>query len=301
MCENARQKVDKINFIIPDFLNVEECTYLLSAFSSHREIFKDNINIVGLHGMFVGNSWNKVDKKFDIYRMEYDFLNKIKKKYNDEYKISLFITFDNENITLKDLEDEYSNEVMKIFDDKMNYVICKSKKLAKYIKKTYKNVKVIVDFENQEDDNNEYLLVNPQLNKSDIIKKYKNPEKLILIPDGGFIQNRRWLFKHSKKDFVLTSNNPKKNKYYSKNNSLPFVIAKSREEYLDYESLEFFATLGVKFFLLSGVGVYNIAMYINLIDYIYKDEYKSDARLDQIDILINLKEKEINEIYEYRM
>ena len=172
--QNSKAKKNKINFIIPDFLNVPECVYLLDTFRAHKEIYKDNIDIVGLHGMFVGHSWNIRDKKFEMYTMDYDLLNKIKAKYNNEYNISLFITFDKEDISVKDLEDEYSNKVMEIFNDKKNYVICKSNKLAEYIKETYKNVKIIVDFDENVEHDNEYLLVNPKLNRSEIIKNYKN-------------------------------------------------------------------------------------------------------------------------------
>ena len=35
---------DKINFILPDFLNYDACAYHLSTCRNHPEIFKDNLN-----------------------------------------------------------------------------------------------------------------------------------------------------------------------------------------------------------------------------------------------------------------
>lgn len=299
--QNSKAKKNKINFIIPDFLNVPECVYLLDTFRAHKEIYKDNIDIIGLHGMFVGHSWNIRDKKFEMYTMDYDLLNKIKAKYNNEYNISLFITFDKEEVNVKDLEDEYSNKVMEIFNDKKNYVICKSNRLANYIKETYKNVKVIVDFDESKEQDNERLLVNPKLNRSEVIKNYKNREKLILIPDGGFIPNRRNLFHHSKKELVIKTFNPKKDKYHSNQNSLSFIEAKQQESYLSFEELEEYAKFGINTFMFSGIGMYNIAMYMNYIEYIYKDEYKFDAVNNFLTRLVVLKEQEVKAIHSYEL
>ena len=299
--QNSKAKKNKTNFIIPDFLNVPECVYLLDTFRAHKEIYKDNIDIIGLHGMFVGHSWNIRDKKFEMYTMDYDLLNKIKAKYNNEYNISLFITFDKEEISVKDLEDEYSNKVMEIFNDKKNYVICKSKRLADYIKETYKNVKVIADFEENSEQDNEYLLVNPKYNRSEFIKNYSNPEKLILIPDGGFIPNRRNLFHHSKKELVMKTINPKKDKYHSNKSALSFIEIQKQEEYLTFEDLIDYSNFGINTFVFSGIGVYNIAMYLNYIDYIYKEEYKADACNNFLFRLVQMKEQEVKAIHTFEL
>ena len=34
--QNSKAKKNKINFIIPDFLNVPECVYLLDTFRAHK-------------------------------------------------------------------------------------------------------------------------------------------------------------------------------------------------------------------------------------------------------------------------
>ena len=57
---NECDRENKINFIVPDFLNVAECVYFLDTFRNHFEILKDNINLLGFSGMFPGNMWNEV-------------------------------------------------------------------------------------------------------------------------------------------------------------------------------------------------------------------------------------------------
>lgn len=297
MVKNKKENV-KLNLIIPEFLNVEECVYLLDTFREHREIYKEGIEIFGLSGMFPGCRWSEQDKKFDMYSLSIDMLNGIKNKYNNEYNKSLFILFDKEDISVKDLCDEYSNEVIKIFDDKKNYAICKSKRLIDYLKENYHNINIINYDEPSE---KEFGILNPSENRNKKIFENDNKNNFIIIPDGGFIPNRRNLFHHSKKDSVLFKINPKKDKYYSPKNSLSFIEAKEQEEYLTYEDMIEYAKKGINTFMFSGMGVYNIAMYENYIDYIYTDEYKMDASNNMLTKLIKLKEQECNAIYKYEL
>lgn len=297
--QNSKAKKDKINFIVPDFLNVDECVYLLDTFRSHKEIFKDNIDIVGLSGNFPGSIWNEIDKRFNRYKLSLENLKKLNSKYKS-FEISLYIFFDKKEIKSKDLEDEYSNEIMKIFNDNNNYVICKSSKLKKYIMENYKKINIIDHYE-ENDRSGVYTLIHPNQNRNTSLFEDKDSNKYILYPDTNFIPNKKWLFKHTKKDSVLNKINPKKEVYYSKINSKSFYEVKKDNNFLSYEDLVEYSIKGINKFILSGFGVYNVAMIENIIDYLYKDKYKMDARFQIHAMFFKYKEMECNEIFNYRM
>ena len=112
---------DKINFILPDFLNYDACAYHLSTCRNHPEIFKDNLNIFGFRGMFPGCKWCEKDKKFDVLQLSEQVL----RDYRDKYKslnTHLFIEFNKEEVKEKEYEDEYCNLILDLFNDKRNYV-----------------------------------------------------------------------------------------------------------------------------------------------------------------------------------
>lgn len=298
--QNSKAKKNKINFIIPDFLNVEECTYLLSTFSSHKEIFKENINILGFVGQFPGCAWNKRNKKFDMYKLKIELINEIKNIYNNEHKTSLFIKFDDENIENLDLEDKYSNDILKIFNNKKNYVICESERLKNYIKEKYTDINIIDEYDKNSSLSN-YLIVNPNNNKDGKFLEKISNSKVIIIPDGGVIPERKNFFKHLGKESIMFKINPKKYKYYEKNGLNSFDKILQNENYLTFENLIEYAEKGIDTFIFSGLGVYNLAMYENYIEYIYKDEYKLDAINNVLGKLIKLKEQECIAIHNYEL
>ena len=290
--------VNKINFIIPDFLNVEECTYLLSTFSSYKEVLKDNIEIIGFVGSFPGCVWNKCNKKENRYKLDENTLVNIKKKYNDELQVSLYIIFNNENININELDDVYSNMIIKTCNDKRNYVLCNSKSLKEYIKDQFKKINVI-DYYSETNKEDVFLIVE-ELN-DDLLEKEKDfKSKLIVIPNGDF-NNKKNMYKHSLNDSVLNKINPKKYRYFNKTNSNSFYERKISKYYISFENMVRLASNGINTFMLSGLGVYNIAMYENIIDYLYKDEYKVDARIIAYNRLIQYKEQECNAIFNYRL
>lgn len=297
--QNIKAEKNKINFIIPDFLNVKECLYFLGAFQNHFEIYKDEVNLIGFSGMFPGLSWNKRNKIFEMYKYRIDILENVKNKYKS-LKISLFIFFDKEEISTKDLEDEYANKVMSIFNDKNNYVVCKSNRLANYIRENYKEIKVIEYLEGNSKDS-EYLIVEPSENVNENLFDLKVKNKLIMYPDGGYIPNRSWLFKHSKKDSVLNKIDPKKDKYFTSKSYLSFYEIKHQDSYLSYDKLIEYSEKGIKNFILSGFGVYNIAMIENIVDYLFKEEYKKDQRLYIHECNKILIEQEERAIHNYEM
>ena len=295
--QNSKAEKNKINFIIPDFLNVDECTYLLSTFREHPELYKDNINISGFCGEFVGCKLNK-NKKFDRYKLNLEIIESLKKRYNDELKVSMIIMFDKEDINYMDLEDEYCNEIMKIFDNVLNYILCKSAKLREYIREKYKNIKIINNHEVAEN-NSDFVIMDYETYSNGRFKD-KDNSKIILFTDGGNLPNKNWLFKHSIRDSKLNVINPKKDKYYSKNSGNSFFNMKKRN-YMNYVQIKEFAELGVNTFILSGLGVYNVAMIENIVDFLYKEEYKMDARIILYRKLLGLKEQKQNAIFQYRL
>lgn len=283
-----------LNFIIPDFVNMVESIYLLDAFKDHNEVFKDNVKIRGLSGQFNGCSWNKKNKS-DIYKLDIDVLKIMKQKYNDKYKVSLFIFFNKEDVSNKDLEDEYCNDLMRIFDNNNNYVICKSVKLSNYIKEKYRNITVITEEESSI--YNIKLISDINLNKLNDEQK----KKMIIITDGDQIPNKKFMFKHTKKDSILNKLNPKDDKYYTNKNNLSFCQMKKNKNYLEYDEIIKLANNGINNFLLSGFGMYNFAMIENIVSYLIKEEYRMDSRICMSTYIFNEVSKECNAIFNYRI
>lgn len=287
-------KNKRINFIIPDFVNMVECVYLLDTFENHNEVFKEKINILGLSGKFNGCAWNNKDKS-DIYKLEIDVVKTMKQKYNDEYKTSLFIFFDKEEVSNKDLDDEYCNELIKIFDNKYNFVICKSVKLSNYIKEKCKNITVLTEAESSV--YNLKLFSNVNINELNDEQK----RKMIIIADGGQIPNKKFMFKHTKKDSVLNRLNPKKEKYYTNRTNLSFYRLKDTDDYLNYDDILKLNKEGINYFMLSGFGMYNFAMIENIIDFLIKDDHRMDQRISINTYIFRELELECNAIFNYRL
>ena len=285
---------ERINFIIPDFVNMVECVYFLDTFKNHNEVYKENINILGLSGKLNGCGWNNKDKS-DIYKLELDAIKSMKQKYNDEYKTSLFIFFDKEEVSNKDLDDEYCNELIKIFDNKYNFVICKSVKLSSYIKEKCKNITVLTEEESSV--YNLKLFSNVNINELNDEQK----RKMIIIADGGQIPNKKFMFKHTKKDSILNKLNPKDDKYYTNKNNLSFCQMKKNKNYLEYDEIIKLANNGINNFLLSGFGMYNFAMIENIVSYLIKEEYRMDSRICMSTYIFNEVSKECNAIFNYRI
>lgn len=282
---------DKINFILPDFLNYDACAYHLSTCRNHPEAFKDNLNVFGFRGSFPGSRWCEKDKKFDKFQLSLQELRDLKEKYKS-LNTHLFIEFNKEEIKERDLDDEYSNLIVDIFDDKNNYVYCKNKMLSDYIKEKYHQINVVGDYDNNLSVDNKLTLVNPLHNKDkDLFNNTKY--NLLIYPDGGFIRERRWMFKHTIKDSTLQPINPKKDRYYSDSHSISFYQMKQEETYLSWGDVIKYKEKGINYFILSGSGIYNIAGAINLVDFIYKDEYKADGRLNHFSLLIETKKNEV--------
>lgn len=293
-----KYKKNKINFIIPDFMNGGGSIYLLDTFRSHKEIFKDNVNILGFIGQFNGCAWNKKNKAFDVYRLNFERLKNLKNAYK-KVNVLLVILFDKEEITMRDLDDEYSNKVMEIFNDSNIYVLCKSKKLITHIRKNYTNIKIIDYYET--DLQADYILVDPIFNKNNSLFNFCNKSKLIMIPDAGCIPNKKNLFHHSKKEGVLCKLNTKREKYYSSKNENSFFQIKKNPNYLTYDNLIEYSKKGINTFLLSGLGVYNYAMYENIVDYLFKDDSKKDQIIKLSKYMTEYIQLEMKEVYSYRL
>ena len=118
--------------------------------------------------------------------------------------------------------------------------------------------------------------------------------------NGGFIPNKKFMFKHQKNFFDLTNFNPKKDNYYSKNN-LTFFEMKKDKNYLDKESIVSCVREGVDTFILSGFGMYNFGMLENVIDFIIKEDYKMDQRISLVNFIFREAEIECNEIFNFRL
>lgn len=130
----------KIKFILPDilysfFINID----IISLQKTKPEYFIDDYEISSVYGCFPFSIWSLEPNKKYISEQNL-------KKYIGFYKksgISINYLFDVENITCEELNDTFSNLLLKLAHDRKNSVIVKSDLLIKYIKKNYPKYKII--------------------------------------------------------------------------------------------------------------------------------------------------------------
>ena len=144
-------------------------------------------------------------------------------------------------------------------------------------------------------------MIDEKNNANKDLLKSKGKNKFIIYADGNMIGDRTWMFKHSINDSKLLRIDPKKNSYYNKKNNTSFYEMKQSNSYFNYEKLCEYSENGINYFMLSGVGVYNIAAINNIIDTIFKDEYKQDIRTRLFQLLYNLKERECISVFSYEI
>lgn len=215
----------EINFILPDilnsfFINID----IINLQKTKPEYFIDDYKISSVYGCFPYSIWSlNTDKKYISEKN----IKKYIQIYN-KYNISINYLFDAENITEEELNDTFSNLLLKLAHDKNNSIIAKSDLLINYIKKKYPKYKII-KYDNQ------FI----SKNYSDLLK-IKNKKNTNIILNSLCPLNCQYYDSHSK---YLEAE--KKN--YSENEKLfpcpllantNFYSAQKNDNFIDKEKLQ---------------------------------------------------------------
>lgn len=103
----------------------------IPLFFKNKEYFYDFVRI----GSIYGSPSNTI---FSGGRIEYSDIKEDEvKKFMDEYKIPIRLTFSNSELNKDNLKDKRSNEILKLFEDERNGIIIHSDLLLNYIKENY--------------------------------------------------------------------------------------------------------------------------------------------------------------------
>ena len=133
-----------VNFIIPGFyenfnLNIK----LLELMALHPEVFRENINIEAIYGVF---PYNILDggRNFASYRhATIEEIQYIKYIINDRYRISLRQVCTNPQLEEKNFHNRFANLCLQICENENNEIIINNDKLKEYIKITYPKYKFV--------------------------------------------------------------------------------------------------------------------------------------------------------------
>jgi hypothetical protein len=129
-----------INIFLPNFYEFSFLNLVFVTLQKNRpEVFNDNYKIVGADGCFPYSIWSTVrDEKYvPKYEMENILLD------YKSFGIKINYLFDNVLISEKDLDDTFSNLLLKLANYGGNGIYVKSEILYDYIKNTYPNYNLI--------------------------------------------------------------------------------------------------------------------------------------------------------------
>ena len=166
--------MNDIYFHLPGLFEFNELyKRFLSLYDEHQEYFYKWAKIGSIYGSPEGSIWSGGRTSFGTNKLE-ETLNLINK-----YHISPRLTFSNSELTVKDLDDKFCNEIVRSFNKECNFpcgVIVYSDLLLNYLKDKYPNfyyvsstTKVLTDFNDFKDeldrDDFKYVVPDFRLNK----------------------------------------------------------------------------------------------------------------------------------------
>lgn len=273
---------------------------LIQHYKKSPNFFNNNINIKSVQGIFpysiwaVNNSQSYISEK-KICRV-LDFYS--------QNNISVDLIFDNKYINKDELNDTYSNLILKLAHNKNNSVTLSSPILKSYIEKNYPlyKIKVIDESDNFGKKN---IVVAPCYNNTEKLNniKYKEDVDLILNPicksDCKYYDiHRTYMMKEQKEFYKLY-----KNEFICPLNSIYNIhTEKNNSNFITIENLNNYLKKG---FINFKIDEQNILSNTNIIyndfdiveEYIYyliKPEYKSIIRKSLIKAAL-FKYKQIQE------
>lgn len=286
---------NKIKYILPDFMCFGRNSFLIELYEKYPEVVKENSCIYSFFGTFPNAIWNGGSIMFNYRNYNIDEMKKVRDFYNNR---GIVITFTFTNLLIKEehLNDEYCNNIMKIFNNGMNEVLVSSPILEKYIRETYPRYKInrsIIATEKVPFLAKDYHLT--------VMSKFKNKDfvfidkltiedrkKTELLCNEFCINNCPYAYEHYREYAYLQiyGNSPKNsNEKYGKcrydGTSHDFFCNrwKNSNYIITWDDINnIYVPLGFQYFKISGRGEFNLLTNEMLMMYLIKEKYQMDVR-----------------------
>lgn len=282
----------KIKYILPNFLELNRNKVLLDIYTAHKDITIDNSEIYSFYGTFPNAIWNGGRVSKDDKFTSKSCMKKIRDFYNKQ-GIAVTFTFTNPLIEEKHLNDEYCNQILKIFNNGMNEVLVVSPILEKYVRENYPKYKInksitFADKDNPYDTKKYHLSVLDKNLNHNIgeLKKIKDKDKIEILCDEVCFNDCKFTKQHYTEIGNIQLGFEKNElygrcKYINRVRQYEFIANRNKNSkyYISPDAIQkTYAPMGFQYYKLSGRENNNFIGWESVIDYLIKPKYQNDVR-----------------------
>lgn len=282
----------KIKYILPDFMSLNRNKILMDIFEKYQVLTRKNTMIYSFYGTFPGCIWNGGRPDISNFKYSKKYIRKLRDFYN-ERGIKVTFTFTNSLLRKEQLEDEYCNTILEIFNNGMNEVLVASAILEEYIRQKYPGYKVnksitIADGKLDYDISKYNLVViDKKLNRDfKYLKKIEQKQKIEILCDETCFNDCPYTKKHYEEISALQLGEQATHELFGKCRFLnrvhesEFIAYRNKNSnyYISPDKIEVYNNLGFEYFKLSGREKFNFHGLESIIDYLIKPEFQLDVR-----------------------
>lgn len=299
--------MDKINFILPGFLNISRNEILINIYEKFPYITRENSCIHSFYGNFPSCIWNGgrlcLGEKYTSKQM------KKVRDFHNNHGIAIALTMTNLVLEKKHLDDKYANNIMRVFNDGKNEVLVSSRILEEYIRNNYKNFKYNRSITSTE--KNGYYPEN--YNLTVLAVRYTNDfnyidnipleyrSKLEILCNEPCENDCKYKYIHYREiNHIQIGNDPKienrnenygccrypQEYFYYRNNNRKFYISPQN-------IVKNYINRGIKYFKINGREKNQYHGFENIVNYTIKEQYQNDVLAFMIERFILEYENEI--------
>lgn len=263
--------------------------YLLNTITERPELLRRNVQIGSVYGSPGAAIWN--GGRFVGRMMTKQELTEIK-LFMEEKQIPVRFTFTNCLIKEEHLNDTYCNNILAIFVNGNNEIICNSPLLEDALRKKYMNfykfisstTKRLQDKQEQLDEiEKDYYLVvlDYDHNYDDIfLKKIKNKDKCEILCNPVCRPNCPNRARHYENISYCQLNNAPDELMKCDDSCKTFAQARKNENFISIERINELLELGFSNFKLEGRTAHPLDLIEILLYYLIKEEYQPELRIE---------------------
>lgn len=283
--------MEQINFILPNFRAYSRNEILINLYKKYPQILLDNSIIYSFYGDFPKTLFNGGRVVDQIGNYSIREIKKIKKFYNSN-NIKITLTFTNQCLEKRHLKDKFCNQLLKVFNDGYNEVLVASPLLEDYIRKNYPKYKINKSITATIKDGNEdyskynLLVIDKKNNRNfEYLKSIEDKDRIEILCDETCVNDCKYTNDHYKEislyQLGIRSTSEKFGVCRYSNKGINYQAIKYRNENSKYyisskDIVDKYASLGYKYFKLSGRERYNLIGTESIISYLVKDKYQND-------------------------